>query len=1014
MRCEARSAWWAVVLAAALVAPWHATAVQAASSLDRTGRFAIQWWTIDDGLPEAPVNGVALAPDGTVFCTSPTRIVRFDGQAFDPVPPEVTDQVREAIGAFSNIGFDRTGLLWVQGGRGAAMLERRDERDRRWRWKVHVHSNARFNSLAFDAAGRPLLIGPNTVLMFDGRRFLEVATVTRNDRRVLWRYGDVDPSSGDLWLWGDTLRPGDIRRAAMTARKAASLEIVADPQAGGDVISLGFCAAGPLALLSDCGALRGPDGWKRLPPVLPDADYRRSGKIAATSDGTIWISSHNGILACRDGLAEQVTGGLPGFSLRTGALVADGAGGVWAACAGGLLAVRRTRLRVEPVAECRAVFERADGALVIGSPGSVGVLDPSPAASVQPLGALAAAAVPTAIVEDPTGRIWVGTQDSFIHRIEGGRVTQVTKPAAPLDELRNINALACDTAGRVWAATANGIAVHEAASDRFRTVTGDGTAAQPVAIGLLAEHDGSVLGALQSRGVERITADGRSRPVIAAADMPGRRMIVFCRDSRGDLWIGGDRGLVRHRDDAPLLRLSTETGLIEESIRQIEEDGHGRLWIATRSGHLQGMRLDDLDRLARGAVSIVRGEILGPLDGIGDTECVGHVSHAFQPDERQALLITVPVSTGVIRFDPADGVARAPTATPVVSRDTTTAYGFRFSTPGIHWSGPPLHQIRLAGVDAAWSPPTAVQRREYPSLPPGDHVFEVRAVSGETDGDFPTATLPVTVAAPWWRRPTAVALLGTAVAILAAGIAREITRRRSRRVIAALEWQRAMDRERARIARDIHDSLGAGLTRMAMMSDLARTEAAPAAGQPDRLDAIYRSARSLARSVDEIVWAVNPRNDTLAQFASYVVGDVEEFVHAGDLSLRLDVPHALPEGRPLPAHVRHHLCLAVREALQNVLRHAAATHVDFGIRVDDAAMTVRVRDDGVGFDPHRRPAAEQDGLANMRHRLLEIGGTTEVDSWPGSGTTVTFRVPLDHPPRSPLGITPEAIHDVRA
>ena len=180
---------------------------------------------------------------------------------------------------------------------------------------------------------------------------------------------------------------------------------------------------------------------------------------------------------------------------------------------------------------------------------------------------------------------------------------------------------------------------------------------------------------------------------------------------------------------------------------------------------------------------------------------------------------------------------------------------------------------------------------------------------------------------------------------------------------------------------------------------------------PDRLDAIYRNARSLARSVDEIVWAVNPRNDTVGQFTSYVVQDVEEFVHAGDLSLRLDVPDGPSDERPLPTHVRHHVCLAIREALQNVLRHAEATHVDFSIRVDDASMYVAIRDDGVGFATDVPPAAEQDGLANMRHRLGEVGGSVAVASALRSGTTVTFRVPVDFR-RNGAGATPlEAIHD---
>ena len=1015
MRLTTRGARLSAVLCAVIVAASAlvtATPAWAASTLDRTGRFAIQWWTIDDGLPEAPVNGVAFAPDGTLYCTTPTRIVRFDGNSFEPLSKALTNPVQEAIGGFSNIGFDREGRLWVQGGRAAAMLHEDSLRSGRRRWTVHVHPQGRFNSLAFSAAGQPVLVGPNEVLAFDGKRFQEVANVVRNDKRVLWRYGDIDPTSGELWLWGDTLRPGDLRRASISREVSKPLVIASDMATGGDVISMSFCSDGPLALLPECGVVRNATGWQRLPPILPDADYRRSGKISWTADGTVWISSHNGIIACRDGVAEQVTSGLPGFSLRTGAIVGDRQDGIWVACFGGLLAVRRTALHVEAVTDCRAAFERADGSLLVGSPGIVAALAPVGPGSVRPIGTLAGASVPTAILEDAAGRVWVGTQDNFILRVEGGRVTQVTKPAEPFREFRNINALACDASGRVWAATANGLAVHDEKTDSFRTINPDDRTAQTVVIGLAAEADGSMLAAIQSRGVERIGADGSRSPILTAADMPGRRMIVFRRDSRGSLWIGGERGLVRHRAGTPPLRLSMASGLVDDTIRQIEEDQSGRLWIATRSGHLQGLRLDDLDRLDSGELAIVRGVILGPLDGLGDAECVGRMGRSFREEDQRLEKITVPVTNGVVRFVP----ATVPSATlagvaPLVTRDADVPYGFRFATPGLHWATPPLHQTRLSGVDDAWSPSSQADRRDYASLPPGEHVFEVRSIAGETDRDFPIASLPVTVAAPWWRRPVTLAGFGTALAVTAATIARELTRRRSRRVIEALEWQRAMDRERARIARDIHDSLGAGLTRMAMMSDLARKGAMPQTNLPDRLDAIYRNARSLARSVDEIVWAVNPRNDTVAQFTSYVVQDVEEFVHAGDLSLRLDVPDRPGDERPLSTHVRHHVCLAIREALQNVLRHAEATHVDFSIRVDESSMNVVIRDDGVGFATDRPPAAEQDGLANMRHRLGAVGGSVAIASAPHSGTTVTFHVPVDFR-RNGVGATPlEAIHD---
>jgi hypothetical protein len=175
--------WLAVVLLASC------GPCPAASTLDRTGRFAIQWWSLDEGLPGAPVNGVAFAPDGSLFCASASRITRFDGVAFDPLPERLTAPLHETIGSFWNIGFDGAGRLWVQGSHAAAVLDDSRRADGRRRWMIHTHPGGRLTSLAFAADGRPVVIGPNVVLAYDGHRFREIAAVVRDDKRVLWRYG---------------------------------------------------------------------------------------------------------------------------------------------------------------------------------------------------------------------------------------------------------------------------------------------------------------------------------------------------------------------------------------------------------------------------------------------------------------------------------------------------------------------------------------------------------------------------------------------------------------------------------------------------------------------------------------------------------------------------------------------------------------------------------------------------------------------------------------------------------
>ncbi len=995
-----------MLAAAAMPAAPHTQVASAASMIDRTGRFAIQWWTADDGVPDGPLRGIAFAADGSIFCTSNRQIVRFDGSTFQPVPAALVDRLHATIGDFWSITVDGAGRLWVRGTRGVVRLDGLDEHT-----DIAPLSlpSGHITGMSVLADGRAIFIGEGVVLGCEGDAVVPLSTTCDDP---MWRYGGVDPTSGSLWLWGDVDGVRRLYHGRLPRRPSDPIivEEVGDAVAS-RVISLGFGPSGPMALLPDAVAVHRDDHWERLPPTLPDADFRGSGKVLEASDGTVWISSHNGLLACRAGDIETAIEGLPGFSSFTYQLAVDREGGVWAACTGGLLAVRRTSLQVRSLADCRAMHERADGSLLVGTPGAVMLVPTGSGADAAPrrIATLPKDAIPTALCEDDSGRIWVGTQDSFLLRIDDGRVAQLTKPDHHYRELRSIEGVARDAVGRIWIGTGNGLAVHDSASDTMRIVSAHDEPFQSVVVGIAPDTDGGMLAATLGSGIEHHGPDGRVTRVLGPADLPGRKAVVMLRDSDGTLWVGGDRGLVRVARQGMVTRISTASGLAADAVRQIEEDGHGRLWIALRDGYLQGMRRADLADLAAGRLSIVRGIVCGPLDGIGDNECVGRATRAAG-----GSTFAIPLSHGFVRFDPTTTHGGAVPAPPRVSRRGPPGYAFHFASPGIHWAEPPLYQTRLVGVDPGWSAPTKASRRDYASLPAGTHRFEVRVVAGETNRDFPSQAIDVEVPVPWYRTGWALAGLSLLVGGLAAFVSREVTRVRSRRRIATLERQDEMARERARIARDIHDSIGAGLTRMALMSDLARqTNGAPDAVR-DRLDTIYRNARGLARSVDEIVWAVNPRNDTVARFISYVVNDVEEFVRAGDLTLRLEAPDEVPENLPLSTQARHHVCLAIREILQNVLRHARATHVDFTIRVDGRELTAVVRDDGVGFDQDQALAAEQDGLQNIRSRMAEVDGSIVVESRPAAGTRVTLSVPLSAGPAadfvSGIGSTGQVNH----
>jgi signal transduction histidine kinase len=206
------------------------------------------------------------------------------------------------------------------------------------------------------------------------------------------------------------------------------------------------------------------------------------------------------------------------------------------------------------------------------------------------------------------------------------------------------------------------------------------------------------------------------------------------------------------------------------------------------------------------------------------------------------------------------------------------------------------------------------------------------------------------------------------------------------------ERQREIAQERARVAHDLHDDLGAGLTEVNMLSSLVRSPATSTEEKGRYLDELTGTALRMVTSLDEIVWAVNPRNDTLASLASYFASYAQRLLDLASVSCGLDVADDFPD-HPLDPKFRQELFLAFKEALTNIVRHAGATQVWLRISVRDGELIVVVADNGRGFDSRERQAGA-DGVANMKERLKSLGGSCEISSEKRKGTTVRFEAPL--------------------
>jgi len=205
------------------------------------------------------------------------------------------------------------------------------------------------------------------------------------------------------------------------------------------------------------------------------------------------------------------------------------------------------------------------------------------------------------------------------------------------------------------------------------------------------------------------------------------------------------------------------------------------------------------------------------------------------------------------------------------------------------------------------------------------------------------------------------------------------------------EQLRVVEEERSRIARDLHDDLGASLTEISMLAD-AGGGAPPTIEKADsRFASIGEKARAIVNALDVIVWLVNPSKDLLPFSVSYLGSYSEEYLCAAGIACRLKVPSNIPSLR-LAADLRHNLFLAIKETLNNIVRHSRATEVNMEIMLAEGRLKIGITDNGKGFSPVA--TADGNGLVNLEHRLAQVGGECEVTSSPETGTSVVLSIPL--------------------
>ena len=968
-------------------------------------------WRSDEGLPDNNVRGIAQTPDGFLWIGTVGGLVRFDGDRFDEFSPLNVEGV--PVRGIRTLLLDKSGRLWLSMDRGYVICSQQTSakmlttKDGLLTTQVQAFAEDGQGAIWMAYGSRR-----NLTFMKDGKMTVlgEAEGVPSGQSAI------VTDAKGELWLakgghlcvfrngkfqsLKDFPQVGSVRIAAA---KQGGIWISSGARIwqykeGGDLQPAGEfpVRVAPTALLEDhAGSLwigtaahglfrRTDTGVESMPTSHREVDCLFEGR-----EGNIWVGTVGGGLDRLRPRAVQLIGpeeGLPFESVRS--VCQDASGDIWAVTQNGLLA------------------RRQDTNWSIVSQGSH-----------WPGGS------PTCVASDADGAVWIGTVNQGLLQYKNGAFKNWTSTNGLAND--NVHGLMVTSAGDVWLTFSGRIqrfrngeiqTVNVPIADRyFRALTEDAA--------------GNIWGGTAEGTLFRIK-DGVV--VDETEHIQGGPASIRClyatRD--GALWIGyGSVGIARIKD-GKYTRLTTREGLHNNFISQMVEDKFGRLWLAGNGGIFQ-LSMRELsqaaDAITAGHKARLRPALYGRAEGLPSLQTVydtipaatrtsdGRIWMAMRtglaivhtenihenPDVPPVLVERVTVDGEPVAVYDSKSPLRAPDlrALEDLHQDharpqlKATYRKLEIDFTALSFLAPENvnYRYRLENFDDEWSEAGADRKASYSHLSPGNYTFHVIACNNSGVWNEVGAKLNFTVLPFFWQRLSfqLTVLAGFTLCVIA--IVHYVSFRRLRDQVRLLEQQTVLHKERARIAKDIHDDLGANLTQITLLSELTRQDMAAPAKAGEHVEKISATARQVMKSLDEIVWAVNPRNDTLPHLIDYLGQFTLDFLRAPGIRCRLDLPEH-PPGRNVPADIRHNLFLAVKEALNNIVKHAGAKEVRLGVDVSEQKLRVVITDDGHGFENPPQDAWA-DGLRNMRQRMAEIGGDCSIESHSGTGTTITFDVP---------------------
>ena len=613
----------------------------------------------------------------------------------------------------------------------------------------------------------------------------------------------------------------------------------------------------------------------------------------------------------------------------------------------------------------------------------------------------------SAVLADRDGNVWAGTSGEGaqgLFRLDAGRFQPVSGAGVAGAQ---IHALFQGRDGKLWVGGQNGLGCFDGEQwSLFDQRTG----LPPGAVRAVAEDAAGNLWVASGNGALSVFTAGRFVP----ADVPLQDISCLLAGADGVLWAGTSGHGLLWRAGGRWQHCSSFNGLAADDIGYLVEDEATNLWIGTYEGLVRVAERSLFDSAADPAKK-VSGRIFLTREcssGIQPAAIQAHDGKLWFPTVQGVVTVAPAELTAnprpppvVIESIAVDGVPQEPSALSSVWPESITLAAeaeqlaihftsLNFSAPKNAQSGVRFRwRLGKGDQSGGWTEVAGGERvAHFNRLSPGEYHFQVKACNEDGFWNEAGAALTIQVLPPFWQTRPFIATVALVLLGLLAGAVYLVSTAKLKRQVRALHQKELIEKERARIARDLHDQLGANLTQVTLLGEMAEADKEQPGEVEQHAQQICATARDTARSLDEIVWAVNPSNDTLEGLANYACKYAQDYFALAGVSFRSELPTGLP-AKPIPPEVRHNVFLAFKEAVNNVVKHAQATEARVKLQLEPGRFILSVTDNGRGLGDISGKQL-RNGMRNMNRRLADVHGEFEIASGPQGGTVVQLKVPI--------------------